>query len=93
MAKLIEDQIKETAETYSRRVTAQIERESGGLTAEQRHALLINLKAAVLSGITLAADFIAANDGHDVATPSNLVAACLRIGTEWGFRPERGVKS
>lgn len=52
---------------------------------------LINLAAreSMLSGIAIAAHYLAANDGHPDVTPHALEKACLEIGRELGLEVEQ----
>lgn len=84
----IRQQIQQALDAYAKTSMA----ESVGthpLSPEMSAAIELTVKQSMLSGMSLVAHFLAANDGHPNITPHAIEAACIEIGRDLGLVVEK----
>ena len=84
----IKQQILQTLDAYAKECMNEGVGEHP-LSPVMSQAIELTVKQSMLSGMSLVAHFLAANDGHPNITPHAIEAACIEIGRDLGLVVEK----
>lgn len=83
----IKEQIQAAVEVYVKNNMDMPEWEK--ISPRMKLAIAITMKSAMLSGMSLTAHFLSANDGHPDITPQAFEKAALEVGRELNLTAEQ----